>query len=171
MSKNNQNGLLESGFTRTNGIAADGYGRIGKVGFVITDDFDGFRPGAESLSFEVGGGVATVMNSAGMMYGANIQSVTIHIVPPPEEKTGLDPDQLKLYPNPTNLGFINVHLNGGLEFERVLIHDLTGRQVFDTGNVLARRMQLPVRQLNSGLYFLSVYTQEGVINKKFEVIR
>ena len=171
MSKNNQNGLLESGFTRTNGIAADGYGRIGKVGFVITDDFDGFRPGAESLSFEVGGGVATVMNSAGMMYGANLQSVTIHIVPPPEEKTGLDPDQLKLYPNPTNLGFINVHLNGGLEFERVLIHDLTGRQVFDTGNVLARRMQLPVRQLNSGLYFLSVYTQEGVINKKFEVIR
>ncbi|MCB0562069.1 MAG: T9SS type A sorting domain-containing protein [Lewinellaceae bacterium] len=171
MSKNNQSGLVEAGFTRTNGIAADGYGRIGKVGFIISDDIDGFRPGAEGLSFDVGGGVATVMNSAGMSYGVNVQSVTIHIVPPPEEKTGIDPDQLKLYPNPTDLGFINVHLNGGLDFERVLMYDLTGRQVFDTGNVLARRMQLPVGQLNSGMYFLSVYTPEGVINKKFEVLR
>ena len=162
---------MEAGFTRTNGIAADGYGRIGKVGFVVIDDIDGFRLNAENLSFEVGGGTATVMNSAGLTFGDNIQSATIHIIPPQEEPAGLNPDQLKLYPNPTNLGFINVHMNGGLEFERVLIHDLTGRQVFDTGNVLARRMQLPVRQLNSGMYFLSVYTQQGVINKKFEVMR
>ncbi|MCB0584877.1 MAG: T9SS type A sorting domain-containing protein [Phaeodactylibacter sp.] len=171
MSKNDTSGVMEAGFTRTNGIAADGYGRIGKLGFVITDDVDGFRPGGETLSFEVGGDGATVMNSAGMTYGINVKGTTIHIVPPQEQETGLDPNQLKLYPNPTDLGFINVHMNGGLEFERVLMHDLTGRQVFDTGKVLARRMQLPVSGLNSGMYILNVYTREGVINKKFEVIR
>jgi len=171
MSQNDLSGVLEAGFTRTNGIAADGHGRIGTVGFVITDDFEGFRPDSESLSFEVGGGVATVMNSAGMTYGVNIKGTTIHIVPPREGRSGLDPDQLKVYPNPTDLGFINVHLNGGMEFERVLMYDLAGRQVFDTGNILAHRMQLPVSQLKNGMYFLSVYTPLGVINKKFEVIR
>lgn len=171
MSKNNQFGMVEAGFTRTNGISADGHGRIGTVGFIVSEDLDGFRPGEESLSFEVGGGTGTVMNSAGMSFGINIQGATIHIVAPEEEPAGLDPDQLKLYPNPTDIGFINVHMNGGLEFERVLMYGLTGRQVFDSGNVLARRMQLPVNQLKNGMYILSVYTKEGVINKKFEVIR
>lgn len=171
MSKNDEAGLVEAGFTRTNGISADGHGRIGSVGFVITDDFDGFRPDSEGFSFEVGGGVATVMDGSGMSYGVNVQGTTIHIRPPQEKPAGLDPNLLKAYPNPTNLSFINVNLNGGMEFERALIYDLTGRQVFDSGKVLARRMQLPVSQLNNGMYILSVFTQEGVINKKFEVIR
>ncbi|MCB0555890.1 MAG: T9SS type A sorting domain-containing protein [Phaeodactylibacter sp.] len=172
MSKNNQDGLVDVGFTRTNSISASGHGEIGSVSFIISDDLDGFRPGAEGLLLTVGGGTGTVMNGTGLTYGVNIPEYKIHIVPNAvAEDPVVNPDQLKVYPNPTNLGFVNIHLNGGQDFERAIIYGLDGRQLYDTGKVLARRMQLPVNQLKDGMYFLSVYTPTGVINKKFEVIR
>ncbi len=116
--------------------------------------------------------MATTMNGEGMTYGVKISDFTLRIVAPGEaEKPEIKLENLlKVYPNPTNLGFVNVHLNGGQEFERILIHALDGRQVFNSGRVAARRMQLPVSQLTDGLYVLSVYTPQGLINKKFQVI-
>lgn len=172
MSRDDLEGLMDVGFTRTNGIAASGHGQVGTVSFIISDDLNGFRPGADGLSLTVGGGMATTMNGEGMTYGVKISDFTLRIVAPGEaEKPEIKLENLlKVYPNPTNLGFVNVHLNGGQEFERILIHALDGRQVFNSGRVAARRMQLPVSQLTDGLYVLSVYTPQGLINKKFQVI-
>jgi len=117
MSNNNLAGMVETGFTRTNGIAASGYGHIGTVGFVIIEDIDGFRSGDKPLQMTVGGGTSTMMNSAGQTFGVNIQGANI-IIRPHEEDAPITADQLKVFPNPTNLDFINLHLNGGNEFER-----------------------------------------------------
>ncbi|MCB0568379.1 MAG: T9SS type A sorting domain-containing protein [Phaeodactylibacter sp.] len=172
MTKNNQEGLVDVGFSRTNGISASGHGEVGAVSFIISDDLDGFRPGPEGLLATVGGGMGTVMNGSGLTYGVKIPEYTIHIVPRETVADPVsDPSLLKVYPNPSNLGFINLHLNGGQEFERAMVYSLDGRLLYDTGKVLAHRMQLPVNQLKDGMYFLSVYTPAGVINKKFEVIR
>jgi hypothetical protein len=172
MSRDNQGGLMDVGFTRTNGIAASGHGQIGTVSFIVTDDLAGFRPDAEGLSLKVGGGMATTMTGEGMTYGVKISEFTLRIVAPNEVGPAqVNENQLKVFPNPTNLGFVNVHLNGGQDFERIVIHALDGRQVFDSGRVAARRMQVPVSQLHEGLYILSAYTPQGLINKKIQVMR
>jgi hypothetical protein len=107
-----------------------------------------------------------------MTYGIKISELTLRIVVPREdEQPPILEDQLKVYPNPSNLGFVNVHLNGGQDFERIVIHALDGRQVFNSGRVAARRMQVPVSQLHEGLYILSAYTPQGLINKKIQVMR
>lgn len=172
MQKDNLEGRLEAGFTRTNAIAAHGHGEIGSVRFVIEEDLAGFRDDDGLLALEVGGGSSTVINGSGISYGINIGNATIHIRLDEEVKDEpLHADQLKLYPNPTNRDFINVHLNGQQDFERIVVHDLTGRPMFDSDNVLTNRMQISVGDFANGVYVLTVYTERGVLNKKFQVMR
>lgn len=173
MTQNNEAGRIDAGYTRTSGISASGFGKIGKLRLVVVEDINGFRPGAEEMIVDLGGGTALGSNSAGQNFSMNIQSTQIHIVPRSAEEianTPLTADLLKTWPNPTQ-NLLNVHLNGGQEFERVMIYNITGQVAYDSGNTLARRTQIDVGRLQNGMYVLSVVTPTGVINKKFEVLR
>jgi len=174
MQRNNFAGLIESGFTRTNQISATGHGEIGTVRFIVSDDLDGLRDDDGEIIFSVGGGTSTVMNSAGQSYGMRIGSANIRIrLKPQEEETDhpLTADQLKVYPNPTQQNFINVHLNGRRDFERVRVFDMTGRLMYDSNQVLSNHLQVPTGNLHNGMYVLSVVTPDGLLTKKFEVLR
>ena len=70
---------------------------------------------------------------------------------------------LHLYPNPVQS---TLHLEGNIEGGHVCIYDLTGRKVYQS----EYQAEIPVSQLNDGLYFLSITTGEGqVINQKFVI--
>jgi hypothetical protein len=179
MSRNNFDetegvGLIETGFTRTSGVSATGLGKIGTVRFIVSDDINGFRPGEEEMRVTVGGGSASMMNSAGQTLGVNVGSATIVINLKPDEEVDenmpISEDLLKVYPNPTQ-SIVNVHLNGGNEFERVVIYNLTGQQMYDSGNIKTNHKRVNVHQFGNGLYYMSVYTKTGVISKKFEVVK
>ena len=176
MSKNDNNGLVETGFTRTNGVPTSGFGPIGKVRFIVVDDINGLRPGEEEITVELGNTVATAINSRGQSFGVQIEGFTLHILldrpeedPVAEEEEVPLENKLKVFPNPVS-DLLNVHLNGGREFERLLITDMTGRRVFDSGTVQQRRMEVDVSNLMSGFYLLQVQTQDDIINKKVEII-
>lgn len=169
MNRNNMDGLLETGFTRTTGRAASGFGEIGTVRFVIRDDINGIRLGTEELSVEVGGGYSTVMNGYGQTSSVAIDKANITIRFQHEVQP-LDDSLLKIWPNPTG-DFLNVHLNGGKEFGRIVVYNLMGQTVYNTGNMQARNAQIGVGHLPGGIYVLSVQTPEGIINKKFEVLK
>lgn len=172
MTKNNLENKIEAGYTRTSGVSASGHGRIGMLDFVVTEDIEGFRIGSLEKEIEIGGGTSTVMNSAGQQFGIKIGTVTVHIMTDEmaAQQDKLDPNLLKIGPNPAN-DFINVHLNGQQQFNRVVVQNVTGQMVFNMENIETNRTQLNVSEYTTGLYFISVYTQEGVITKKFEVIR
>ena len=77
LSHNDKGGFLEAGFTRTNGIAASGFGKIARGQVVITVDVEGFRPDQNEIEVEFGGGIGSVSNSAGSIVGALIESGTV----------------------------------------------------------------------------------------------
>ncbi|HRJ15175.1 MAG TPA: T9SS type A sorting domain-containing protein, partial [Saprospiraceae bacterium] len=79
-------------------------------------------------------------------------------------------DLLKAWPNPTS-DFLNIHLNGGKEFERIVLYNLMGQEVYNSGSMKARNAQIGTSQLANGIYVLSVVTPEGRLNKKIEVIK
>lgn len=173
MSYNNQKGLIEGGFTRTSGVSASGFGKIGKLRLVVVEDIAGFRPGDEGIIVELGGGMATAANSGGQNFGVHVGNIQLQILPLSEEEIEdmpLTEDLVKVWPNPAH-DLLNVHLNAGQEFERVQIYNLTGQILYDSGQTLARRTQVNVSQLQNGVYILSVITPKGVVNKKFEVVR
>ena len=111
------------------------------------------------------------MNSAGQTFGMKMGGATIHIVfEQDKDFDKLNPDLLKLSPNPAS-NYLNVHLNGAQGFENVVVRNLTGQTVYNAGNLEGdNRTQIDVSKWQSGMYFVSVYTDEGVISKKFEVI-
>lgn len=173
MSKNNQTGLVTAAITRTNGVSASGIGSIGKVRFVVKDDLEGFRPDDKEISFQIGEGNSLTTNSAGQTFGINVKPATIHILHKTKEEienTPLTADLLKVYPNPVQ-DLLNVHLNGGQEFEQVLVYNMTGQLVYNSGKTLAKTAQINVSNLQNGIYIVSVQTAKGIVNKKFEVIR
>jgi len=173
MQQNDLQGLVESGFTRTNKISATGHGEIGKLRFIISDDIDGIRDDDGEILLKFGGGTSTAMNGAGITYGMRIRGTEIRIrLDEAPDDQPIDPDQLKLYPNPTDRSFINVHLNGQREFERVTVFDMTGRMVYDSDYFLSNHLQVPLNNLHNGMYIMNVVTEDGgLINKKFEVLR
>ena len=70
---------------------------------------------------------------------------------------------LRLYPNPAQS---TLHIEGNVKGGQVSIYDLTGRKVYQS----IFHTEIPVNQLNDGLYFLSITTNEGqVITQKFVI--
>lgn len=172
MTRNNQNGLLEAGFTRTSGLAASGNGEIGKLRFIVTDDINGFREsGEEGITVNLTGGLATGMSGSGQTYGIPVRDFTLHIVPRPKNETpvAITVDQVKVYPNPAS-SFLNVYLNGGFEMEALTLSNITGQQVFQA-NVAGKRTMIDVTALENGLYFLTVRSNNGIVTKKIEILR
>ncbi len=172
MVRNNFNGLIESGFTRTSGFAASGKGGIGEVNFVVTDDIIVFKEDKEIIELTIGGGQGIGLDGDGRRVALNIPSVTLRIdlSEPETESTAIHPDQLKVFPNPAR-DFLNVHLNGGHEIERLTVHNLTGQEVFNSGSVFSRNLQLDLTNFPNGLYVITAHTGGAVVNKKFEVVR
>jgi len=87
------------------------------------------------------------------------------------EKTLINPDLLKVYPNPV-LDFLNIDCSNLHQAIRQLtIIDMTGKQVFSINNPAASIMQLNVSNLSSGLYILKLGTDNGMINKQISIVR
>ena len=138
----------------------------------MTIDVAGFRPDQEEIEVPIGGGVATVTNSAGDSFGALVEetSITIKLKKEVDEDSSITADQLKLYPNPAQ-NLLNIHLNGMNEFERAIVYNLRGQMILDTGAMKSNHAQLNVQNLDNGMYFVSVYTEQGVLNKKLEIVK
>ena len=72
---------------------------------------------------------------------------------------------ISIWPNPASK-YINLN-DGGLLPEKIELIDLAGRIVFTS----TWKTRLDVSKLNSGLYILRVYTNEGVKVKRVELIK
>ncbi|MGK0364331.1 MAG: hypothetical protein ACI85O_001388 [Saprospiraceae bacterium] len=166
-----ENGKIDFGFTRTNGVSIDGYGMIAQVDFIIVEDLVDTRPGEEAylmLPFSLSG--TGIMNAAGGTYslGDTEMAIAIHIPAADEEKTVSNAD-LRVFPNPTN-NVVNLYLNGyGNEVESYEIYNISG-QLMTRATVAAKSATIDVSAWNTGLYVARVVTMDGeVLNSKFEV--
>ncbi len=166
-------GKIDFGFTRTNGVSIDGYGMIAQVDFVIIEDLVIGRPGEEAyftLPFGLSG--TGVMNAAGDTYslGDAELAIDVHIPAKDEEKTVSNAD-LRVFPNPTS-NVVNLYLNGyGNEVASYEIYNISG-QLMTTAAVAAKSATIDVSTWNTGLYVARVVTMDGeVLNRKFEVAK
>jgi hypothetical protein len=79
--------------------------------------------------------------------------------------TSFDTNSISVYPNPAT-SVVNLSSKDGLTFENVTIVDVNGRTV-KTVTVNQTQSQINVSELNSGIYFLNIETNEGSTVKKF----
>lgn len=160
-------GKLDAGYTRTSGVSASGYGIIGVVEFIVIDDVAGNRLKGKSTTVTLN--PMGMMNGNGQTLGLNGNSFTLTLNANGGSSTIKD-EQLVAYPNPATQT-VNLHLNGqGNEMQRVMLYNMVGALVFDSGEMTAKRMQLNVSDLKSGVYTAKVFANGEVLSKKIEVI-
>ncbi|MCB9081332.1 MAG: T9SS type A sorting domain-containing protein [Lewinellaceae bacterium] len=186
MSRNDRRGLIEAGFTRTNGLPVSGFGKVGTARFIVVEDISGIRPTDGSSQIEVEfGGLATGMSSTGQAFGIWVEPFKITIDldqqkpanPGNEDRsrknnrfTVLDPSLLKVFPNPST-DWMNLYLNGGMDMQRIQVFNIAGQLQYDSGDLQNRSAQIPVGDWREGIYIVKAFTSEGVVHQKFEVIK
>jgi len=74
-----------------------------------------------------------------------------------------DNAEIKIYPNPTNYELFIMN-NEQLTINNVVIVDLSGKTLMSQSSPLS---QINVAHLASGVYFLKLETDKGIITKKF----
>lgn len=186
MVKKPETGKVDAGYTRTSGVSGNGYGVIGTVEFIVTDDLILIRPEGSnpnepstlqtSISFNPMG----LMNGSGTMSNQNGNDISFTIKLPgerssedeieSEENTNIS-DKLNVYPNPAN-DVVNVHLNGYENLiERIAIYTTTGQEVYNSGSVEVKRTQINISNIEEGMYIMKVWSNGDFMNQKIEIIR
>lgn len=170
-------GQLTSAYVRTNGLPASGHGHVGTM-YVGVEDVYGFRfaPGQET-STTIGGGYAEAMDGGGHLSSVYVNPFELTIrssneVSEPSIESNIDQfldEKLLAFPNPAGNN-LTVHLNGQREFTSLTLTDLTGRRVITQNSLITNHRVIDLSQIPTGLYTLSITTEEGVINRKIEVI-
>lgn len=169
MTKKTLPGKIDAAYTRTSGLAASGFGSIGVAEFIVIEDLNGTRPTKLSTQVQLNG--LGMMNGNGQVSG--LPGNTFELTFGSNNKTvkPVTEDHLIVFPNPTSQQF-TLHLNGqGHEMERVMVYDLTGSMVYDSGKMTSKRMMVSVADFTPGMYVVKVLANGEVLNKKIEVIR
>ncbi len=169
MTKKPLPGKIDAAYTRTSGLAASGFGNIGVAEFIVIEDLAGVRP-TKSLSTKVQLNGLGLMNGNGQVGGLQKSSFEVAFGGTKEVKPVTE-QQLMVFPNPASQS-VTLHLNGlGHEMEQVMVYNMTGGLVYDSGKMTAKRMMVDVAGFAPGMYVVKVLANGEVLSKKVEVIR
>lgn len=167
MYKNPAQGRMESAFTRTNGVAGNGYGVIGKFDFIIIDIVDDSKlNSAPYFNIQIDAPSA-LWADGNTTTGENI---SVQIPLRLQQKQDVSDSDFIVYPSPAR-DLLQIHLNGDEFIEALSILDLTGRAVYQSGAVQWEHAELNVGHLPAGMYIAHARTGSGQVSKKFQILR
>lgn len=171
MMKEPRLGRVESGYTRTTGVAAHGYGKLGTVSFIVVDEIiDGtrlrdtltrvFHP-QSLISMDVGGQYVE-------FYSEPFELNIAHNI---DEPFVDDNRNLIAFPNPT-ADYLNVHVNGNNELEQILVRSITGQEVMTMSGLSGKQAQLAFDEhISNGIYLITAICDRGVYSQKIKLVR
>jgi Cadherin-like domain/Secretion system C-terminal sorting domain/Dockerin type I domain len=164
-------GRLETAFTRTNGVAASGYGKIGKFSYIIVDVIDGGKPGEAPVALVSLEGVQTLMADGSLVsYEGTTLEIPLNIHRNDTPTVAVNESDLFVYPSPAT-DLVQVHLNGNNLIENLSILSIAGNMVWNSGKVEWKHAEMNLGGLPNGVYFAVAHTAAGRVTKKFEIIR
>jgi hypothetical protein len=164
-------GRLETAFTRTNGVAASGYGKIGKFSYIIIDILDGVKPGENPIALVSLDGVQTLMADGSLVsYEGTTLEIPLNIHRNDTPTVAVSESDLFVYPSPAT-DLVQVHLNGNNMIENLSILSIAGNTVWNSGKVAWKHAEMNLGNLPNGVYFAVAKTAAGRVTKKFEIIK
>jgi hypothetical protein len=158
-------GRMDAGFTRTNGVPSNGYGKIGVVDFIIIDDLD-IQKIPEKIHAKISG---NALNGFGQTVTFNESEVAIHFKGAPA--SSIQVEEIELFPNPAG-NQVNLRTVNGSKIETVELMDITGKKLMEIAGGQVTKIHLDISTLPNGVYAVTVKTAEGMkLTKKLEVLR
>ncbi len=169
--------IFEAAYIRTSGKPISGYGQVGTL-YVGVEDVYGFRGRPdEVITATIGGQDAAALGNTGDMQTVRVQPLDITIrsaaASPIIEGAAIEHylnEKLLAFPNPST-GRLTVHLNGQRTFNELSLVDITGRTLLQQSDLYSNHQVLDLSALPNGIYLLTITTNEGVVNRKIEIVR
>lgn len=160
------NGRIDAGFSKANGDGASGFGVIGTITFIITDDVEGFKTGNGLIQIPVRLEEGVVMDNNGVKYDVDGAETTLTYNP----GNNPNPYTLIMYPNPAQ-DQVNIHVNGKTSIQSLDIIDTQGRLIRSMNNVDSKHALVDISALPMGLYYVQVQHEHGKMTQLLSVIR
>ena len=161
------NGRIDAGFAKANGNGSSGYGVIGTITFIITDDIEGFKSGGGKIKIPVSLQGGTALGGDGILYEIDGTEIVLDY-----DLHGASKKQFNLvvYPNPAQ-DIVDIHLNGKSAISSVNVVDPQGRVIRSYPDIEDKHFQLDVSSFPVGLYYLQVNHTHGMMTELLSVIR
>ena len=161
------NGRIDAGFSKADGDGSSGFGVIGTITFIITDDVEGFKEDDGIIQIPISLHAATAMGADGTLYDVEGDEV---ILTYDRGNSSADQYNLIVYPNPAQ-DFVDIHLNGKTAIKSVSLVDPQGRVIRTYDDINQKHHQIDISALPAGLYYMQVNHTHGVMTQLLSVIR
>lgn len=80
-----------------------------------------------------------------------------------------DLTQLKIYPNPTSINSITIHIPADLEVNSITLFSIIGSKIYQLKNPDKENTKIRIKNLKSGMYLLKITNNSSTISKKIVV--
>lgn len=161
-------GVVKAGVTRTNQLNATGFGQIGIFRGILIENVETKQE--LEIDFSIRISEVNLISLEEEFLPVFLMDQTF-VVTNAETTSGLVENSqnipMSVYPNPSN-DFINIEFNGGIEVEDVEMLALDGSVVLRNRK---SDTQLDVSSLSPGMYFLNVYSSQGIVTRKIQITR
>jgi hypothetical protein len=164
-------GAIDIGIVRTDHANVSGNGVIARATVVTTDNIagKGITPSAVQLNFTVSGLTAIIANEHEILLNQGGDSLIIDSA----FAQGIQQVQFEKYfqvfPNPSDGRFL-IRNSGKVEPYEITVSDMLGNVIMETV-MSSTSLSIDLSEHNSGIYFLSVRSPKGILNKKLVIAR
>lgn len=168
-------GQFDVALTRINRVGVGGSGRVCRIKWIITENISGKGNSMNNILTRLTetmqvtlSGVRINDNQLAPIASRGIGSSVVLLgkaVTATDEKAALS--TLKIYPNPVRNGSLFINANSILIENYQLMNTLG--QVLESANVEQNTAEINVQTLPSGVYFIRVATDKGVLTQKIVV--
>lgn len=160
---------FDMGFTRTDRQLATGSGHIASINFIIIHDIIGGRAAMNNdlTEYELPITAIKALDSLGQKIDVSIKTVADKIVFINEKTAVNDPilqAKIRVSPNPV-AHRLHVQIDD-LDPETIELTDISGRPISSL-SMNSRLINIDVNDLPAGLYLLKIYTEQGLVIKRF----
>ena len=162
------NDIANVAISRTMQPGQNGYGQIGVLGIVTTDNVGSKRNGATPITY--GFVEEEAVNGDESDIPLSTKNKTIYMV---SKTLGIKAaiqvgDAIDIYPNPVEGNSLNIDLKH-INADRISISDLLGNMVYNETGSLSGLNQLHLPDLNTGIYIVQIATHQGIVMRKINI--
>ncbi len=156
------NGIVAMAYARTDQQNAHGFSKLATVSFTISDVIINF---SNSIQVGLNPNAIVAMDSLGNPVSISGIESNILLNTTATDQQFNDPSRIRVFPNPAEQ-YINIDLDD-FKGEQITIHNMYGQKVREEQVEQGiRQKMLSVSQLTTGLYTITIRTEEGVISRQ-----
>jgi len=156
--------VIDFGYSRTDQENISGFGQIGSVSFVMTDNIIGRMASEIELHFPITNvravdrlGEEVIITGSNNVVTVNLGETTTAVKNPDLSQN------INIFPNPTP-NTINLTIKD-LQAQTVTLYNAVGQRVL-ARQIVAADTQIDVGHLPSGVYLVSIHTDKGIYSEK-----